>query len=263
MGHYSVLGIPTTASRAEVARAYATKVAELTARQEPEDTPERRAVEVAFSILSNDERRVVYDAERRAGPAGADSRGTPVAPVLPASARRAATAAKRGANELHPDTFDMSAFGKEPDNLGDALVRCEELRERGEAAAAVETLERAVETFCEVEPDWVPRSLLKLGRMLESDLEDAERAAEVYKRLLSAAPGSKEAVRAESALAAMGIDPPERKKAEKTTAKRIQNMGDGLAEVRCSTCSTHYPTSLLSPWSVCVNCGTKNLHDDE
>lgn len=263
MGHYSVLGVPPSASRAEVAKAYAVKMAELAAQGEAEGSPERRAVEVAFSILSDDERRVVYDAQRGAGDSPARNPADESPAPAPAAPKAAAAPARRGEHELHPDTFDMGAFGKEPDNLGDALVRCEELRERGEAAAAAEMLERAVATFREIEPDWVPRSLLKLGRMVESDLGDNERAAGVYQRLLEEVPGSKEAVRAETALAKMGVAPTRRKPAKRPVAKRVENLGDGLAEVRCGACSTHYPTSLKSPWSVCVECGAKNRHDEE
>lgn len=257
MDHYKALGIGAGASRAEVAAAYADKVREMNAANLPPDAQERRVVEVAFNVLTDDERRLIYDSQVLVEE-GDDGRPAPPPPPAPSAPEPVGTEPVHvpGPNELHPDTFDMSSFGKEPDNLADALARCEELLDRQEPMRAVSVLLGAVETYQEVEPDWVPRCLLKAGIVLERDVQDQDRAAGVYRRLMALAPDSKEARRAASGLERLGASSEPLEGLEAHTAGDQEDLGDGTVRVACPSCEASFVTRPAG-WALCPECGEK------
>ncbi len=154
--------------------------------------------------------------------------------------------------EFHPSTFDMGAFGEPPINLAEVLVRTDELVDRGLILAGLKVLVEGIVTFRDLEPDWIPRSLLKAGKLFGVEMENRERAVHFLRKVIEVAPLTPEAIVAERELEKWDALPQPSLK----VGKVLRDLGKSVLEVACPHCQKGTLTSG-GEWFLCPNCGEK------
>ena len=248
--HFRILRITPQAGPALVEAAYLARVEELMARGMGPGGAQWQAVEEARDVLRDKGKREAY--EEGLMSEILNSAEGPGATALSSAIQRVVRSA--GPNEFRLETFDDGAFGGEPQNLGDVLVRTDAHIDGGRILAGLQTLVEGVLTFKDLEPEWVPRCLLKAGQLFLRELGNKPRAVHFFRRTIDIAPHTSEGLAAERELSKLGVAiPGERDVAE---GRIVRDLGEQAVEIVCPACG-HAFLSLGGEWSLCPQCGGK------